>query len=195
MITDYWGEIIDAVDFTFEDDFLYWLVYRRMEHGGSLGTNLDVAGISAYLGLSTQETHKMAGEGERIYELLGTMAFIFGNEPIDSLHVDVRTQQEFTSFRLFRSGALKIIETEYIGNYCGNHGGKSRQARICLLLYTNIIPAMYQAYESQRNNGEWSPQERLEFIKTTGTGIVKRVLPSLGLADNLTIREILDNEL
>lgn len=191
LIKEIWGDIVDAVEFQVEDDFLYWLVYRRMEHDGVASDDLDITGISGYIGLSVEETHRMTGEGERVYELLGTMAFIFGNEPLDSLHVAIRQQTEICSFIIDRIGSTKFFDTEYQGNYCGNHVGKAKQARLCLLIYTVLIPALRAAYELHRGNNEWSYHQRETFVKNIGFEILRRVLPSLGLPDNSTIGQIL----
>lgn len=187
----YWGEIIPAVDFEVDDDILYWLVYRKVQCGGSINKNFDIAGISAYLGYSTLETHKMSGEGDRIYELLGTMAFIFGNEPLDSLHLLLRRATENCSFRFYRSGAIKIAENEYLGNYCGNHADKAFAARLCLLIYTEVIPPMVQEYNQHKLDGSWSAKQRQSFVNEVGKGILKKVIPSLGLSSTMTVTEIL----
>lgn len=191
LIEQYWGEIESAVDFTVNDDFLYWLLYRRMEHQGVICQNLEVTRISAYIGLATEETQKVSGEGDKIYELLGTMAFLFDNEPLDSLLVDIRYGTENCSFKIHRSGQVKIIDLAYFGNYCGNHTGRARNARLCILIYTVIIPALLNEYELHKQNTQWSTNQRLKFVNNTGMEIIRRVLPTLGLPEGLTIKELL----
>lgn len=191
LIADYWGDITDAVEFKVEDDLLYWLVYRLAQFGGKIDNNFDITGISAYMGYAIGDTHKMTGEGQRISELLGTLAYIFGNEPLDSLNISMRKQTENVSFRINRSGVIRVTDTEYFGNFCGNHTDKARFARICILIYTIIIPDIIDAYDNHRRTGHWSMQHRLDFIKGTGIKILQKVMPPLGLPLDMTVEEIL----
>lgn len=191
MIAEYWGEFINAVDFEVEDDFLYWLLYRMVKKKGTISDNADIAEISAYKGLSMQNTHEMSGKGERIYELLGTMAYIFGNETLDSLSVGINYQNEHCVFKISRNGQIAISDKEYEGSFCDNYNGEEKNVRLCLLLYTQIIPALQHEYTVQKGKKEWSVKHRKEFVHETGINIIKRISKVLNLPGEITIKDIL----
>ncbi|WP_088227847.1 hypothetical protein [Desulfosporosinus sp. FKB] len=191
LLPDYWGEISDAVEFKVEDDLLYWLLYRFAQFSGKMNRNFDIIGIYGYMGYAVSNTHTITGEGQRISELLGTLAYIFGNDPLDSLNVSIRKQTEHVSFRISRSGNIQVSDTEYMGNFWGNHTDKSRFARICILIYTIIIPGIIDTYNDHRKTGQWNMQHRLDFIKGTGIKILRKVMPPLQLPLDMTVKDIL----
>lgn len=191
LLERHWGQLVDAVDFQVDEDLLYWLIYRRTKHQGVIRQGLDITGLNAYLGSSIEGTHSMSAEGERVLELLGTMACIFGNEPFKSTDISVRFNTENCGFQLCRTGHIKSNDKEYRGNFCGTHIGIAKQARICLLIYTVILPALIKEYDNHKERCEWSAHKRSDFIRETGKDILKRVARGLDLPLNTTIQQLL----
>jgi len=191
LIPEHWGEIASAVNFEVDEDFLYWLIYRRTKFNGSITKEINITGINAYVGLMVEGTQSMSAEGERVLELLGSLANIFGNEPIDSANISIRLKTETCTFKIYRSGQVKIDDNSYLGNYCGNHIGRNRGARICLVIYTLMIPALQLEYDNHKKNNQWSVSHRISFINDTGKEILKRIVSALKIPEHTSIKDVI----
>lgn len=187
----HWGALVEATEYHVEEDFFYWLLERYMRHLGDLGGGLTLLGLSAYHARTLGETHTLTGEGDQVTELLGTLAFIFGNDPFWSMRLRLQFGQELLVFHYDRKGGATIEEGHYEGRFCGESLANERRALIAYFLYTRLVPALLAEYR-RFDRTAWSPQVREVFIKAVGIDILRRVARELRLDPGKPLGEYLE---
>ncbi len=180
-----WGNItVLPTDYHILDDTYYWILNKFLSGNRIISENpfMRVETFTGYTGTSSDEAHSMTGEGERISAMLGTLAFIFSNDPFKSLKLHITFDEERLLFNLASNGYVEIIENDYDGRFCI---GTDDQIKILLtlLIYKKVIPHIGETYQQALDSDEWSTEKRTEFIRETGNGIIDRVQRELDELD------------
>ncbi|OMD83450.1 hypothetical protein BSK49_24505 [Paenibacillus odorifer] len=173
-----WGEtIMFPPEFQMPDDLLYWLLNKFINGGRRLG-NTPLVFIREWLGFhgTTQDnTHRLTGEGEQISAILGTLAFLFMNDPLKALSLDIQYEDERLTTHYGINGNCKIDESEYQGVIANRYIDMDRQALLILLIYKKIIPSIVGYYDQSCDHGEWNEGLRREFTEGIGQTIIQRI--------------------
>lgn len=176
-----WGSITHLpTDYHILDDTYYWILSKFLSGGKNISGNpkMTIEAFTGYTGTTADNAHSMSGEGERISAMLGTLAFIFGNDQLKSLKLNVTYKDEYLFFDLGNKGNVQIFENDYDGRFCVG-GPEKEKVLITLLLYKIVIPRILECYQNTIDSGEWSTAKRTEFIRGTGNEIIDRVQKEL----------------
>lgn len=188
FLSDHWGVFQDAMDYWVDTDFYYWLLARFLRHNGQLGASLEVLNLSAYQAHALEETHTTRGEGERVTELLPTLANIFGNDPFRSMRLEIQYGEDFAVFTYDRTGGSAIEEGLYKGKFVGSTIGELRKALIAYFVYTELLPALIHQYRAF-DKTQWSVTVREEFIHSVGMDMLSRIAKNLRLDLDKPLRD------
>lgn len=172
-----WGPItVFPTDYHIFDDTYYWIINKFLSGNRVISDApfMRIETFTGYTGTSSDEAHSMTGEGERISAMLGTLAFIFSNDPFKSLKLHGTFIEESLLFNLSSNGYVEIFENDYDGRFCV---GTDEQVKILLtlLIYKIVIPHIAYTYQQALENDEWSAERRTDFIRQTGNDIIDRV--------------------
>jgi hypothetical protein len=180
FLPEYWGGLIDATEYHVDTDFFYWALERFMRHAGELSKGLKVTNLSAYHAETLEETHTLMGQGERVTQLLPTLANIFGNDPFRSMRLEVKLGKDSSVFTFNRSGGVAIEDGLYKGPFAGDTHGDVRRAIITYYIYTVLLPFLISEYR-RYGKTEWSPKVRERFVHGIGVDMLARIADKLGL--------------
>jgi hypothetical protein len=177
-----WGEKVrHPNDFQLENDFFYWIL-NSFTRGNRIVNNNPYIAIRAWTGYhgTTQDlSHNLSGEGERISAILGTLAFLFMNDPLKALSVSIDFENERLPLVLGKKGNLQISDAEYEGRYSNAYLDDNRRILLTILVYTKILPGLFQGYHTARQNGVWNASTIEEFTHWIGDEILTRVNQAL----------------
>lgn len=175
-----WGEIVkDPNDFWLSKDFYYWLLNSFTRNNGRITPTVRITSWTGFQGVTQDAIHKLAGEGDHISAILGTMAFLFMDDPFKSLSVVIQYENERVPVLLGSAGNLEIYEFEYEGRFANAYGGEQLKVLLTIMMYTKILPHLFDAYNTARATGLWNDQIKEQFRQWIGDAIISRVSDEL----------------
>lgn len=190
LVEDIWGTLTELPpNFNVTDDQYYWMLYKIMSNLNQI-TEQPSMELKTFTGFNgtineTNGDHSVNGEGERISALLSTLAFIFGDDSLKSLKLEVCiNDNDSYLFELGRKGNVVLYENNYNGNHQLNNLIEL-QAKQTLVIYKVIIPAIFAAFQSDEDGEDWNPEIKKLFLRGVGQQIIERVNISLGEDANL----------
>jgi hypothetical protein len=173
---DIWGTVtLLPTDFHITDSTYYWLLSKFLSGDKILSEspNMTIKSFTGYSGAHKDNEHSMSGEGERISALLGTLAFIFGDDTLKSLRLSINfNENENFLFELAHKGNIRLIEYEGEISFEESHKEK---ILLTLMLYKQIIPGIIKSFEEAENAEEWNSKIKLQFIHSVGEQIISKV--------------------
>jgi hypothetical protein len=177
MVEDIWGSYsLLPPKYHITDSTYYWILSKFLIGDKVISSEptMIIKSFTGYSGVSTTEgTHSMTGDGEKISALLSTLAFIFGDDSLKSLklHVCVGVNDNIL-FELSHQGNVRILE--YDGDFFGD-GLYQEKILATLLVYKKIIPQILNTYNAAKDSGIWNLEIKQDFIKQVGSTIIQRV--------------------
>lgn len=179
---EYWGErTVLPVEYHITDDMYYWMLYKIMSEQNEIEASpkVDLKTFTGFNGTisETNGDHSMIGEGERISALLSTLAFIFGDDSLKSLKLEMCIKDEDSySFELSYQGNIILYEHNVNGSY-GVNNIVEEQAKQTLIIYKVLIPVIFKAFAFATNieNNLWNSEIKKQFLQDVGQQIILRV--------------------
>ncbi|QFT87387.1 hypothetical protein FIU87_01870 [Bacillus sp. THAF10] len=172
-------------EFHISDSTYYWLLSKFLIGDKIISTspNMTIDTFTGYSGAAADNAHLMSGEGERISALLGTLAFIFGDDTLKSLRLSIRfDSNENFLFELSQQGNIRLLEYEGSLMYDELHKEK---IILTLILYKNIIPGILENYAIAEDKKEWNSEIKLQFIHSVGDQIITKVKNEMEKTDKM----------
>ncbi|MCR8986118.1 hypothetical protein NW801_13900 [Brevibacillus laterosporus] len=162
-------------------DFYYWMLnaFTRESKRVSFTPEIFIRAWTGFSGTSQDSTHRLSGDGDRISAILSSLAFIFMDDPFKALNLVIQYEHERIPVLLGALGNLEILENEYEGQYANRYGGPQRKVLLTILMYTKVLPALFNAYNEARNEGKWNASIKEEFTNYIGDTIIKRVTDAI----------------
>ncbi|MGW9103829.1 hypothetical protein ACWGPZ_26780 [Priestia megaterium] len=190
LFEEEWGshEIL-PIGYGITDDVYYWML-RKVITGEKTLSNAPLITVETFTGYSSaglDNAHRVKGEGERISALLGTLAFIFGEDSLKSLKIHLNINRaENILFELFNKGNIHVFEyegEEFNGTY------DEERSLLTLYMYKKIIPEILEKYNEALAEDTWNPEIRRDFVEYVGNTLIDKVRSKLDdnqqLANNM----------
>lgn len=189
-----WGPVVvSPSDFCLPSDGFYWMfkVFKFGDRRLSEEPEIRINGLSGYDGhLSTDISHTVSGKGNKIYEVLATMAFLFSNESIDSIKATLLTKDAQFLVVIWSDGSIEIEEADCRAPWLRGRVGVERQALIVHEVYGTLLPTIVKVFEQKRSNGEWTQMERRRLTSVLGKQIISQVASDMRLDKSRTVAQI-----
>ncbi|WP_394223599.1 hypothetical protein [Priestia aryabhattai] len=184
---EYWGNVEKhPADFSLENDFFYWLLnsFTRGNKRISMNPSILIRSWTGFLGTTQDSTHTLTGEGEKISAILGTLAFIFMNDPFRALSINIQYENEKIPVVLGKQGNLEISEFEYEGQFSNVFLGDKRKIMLTVLMYQKVLPNLFKLYDEAIDSNDWNSDIKTSFTQWIGDEIISRVNEALGEIKN-----------
>lgn len=180
LFEDVWGShSILPEDYNITDDVYYWMLRKVSMEEKILCDNplMTLETFTGFSGVSaTDNAHQMTGEGERISALLGTLAFIFGEDSLKSLKIHLNiSETENILFELFNKGNIHLLD--YAGELFNDY--EKEMILLTVYIYKKIIPEILKGYSNARDTGAWKTEIKRSFIDHVGATLITRVKKEL----------------
>ncbi|WP_427127938.1 hypothetical protein ACQCPQ_31055 (plasmid) [Priestia megaterium] len=176
-------EIIPS-PFNITEDVFTWMIYRVLNYGeNSLedDTHLSLKKIIGFKGATQDRLAEVRGTGNKIMNLLSTLAFLFENEHVSFIKPVVEYQHETIEISLDLYGTIDIDFESYTGNYI-MHQEEEKNSLITLITFLEIIPKILTRYRNDLDNEEWSIDEKVNFFTGIGADIQVKIKEKISAA-------------
>ncbi|UAT31987.1 hypothetical protein K7T73_07140 [Bacillus badius] len=163
--------------FRINEDMFTWMIYKVLNSGeDSLedDSRLVLKKIIGFKGSTHDRLAEVKGAGNRIMNLLSTLAFLFENEKVSYIKPRIEYQNETIELSLDLNGTIDIDFESYVGNYFMDEEYK-KQAKVILITFLEIIPKILTSYHLDRENEAWSVQEKIRFFTSIGETIQGKI--------------------
>lgn len=174
---------ISEIPYTIKEDFLYWLLKRLRDYPNAdlyNNINVNISGLYGYLG--SNGNNDCRGNGRRILAVLGTLAVIFSSEKLKSLRPEFQHNGNILVIEINDDNTIKLYEDDYFGNF-NVYSGQEKSNILALYAINILLPMVLEAYYKNIDDGLWSVELKLDFLRTIGEEIKERVQEELDLLE------------
>ncbi|MDU2591728.1 MAG: hypothetical protein E7C86_03825 [Paeniclostridium sordellii] len=199
----HWGELGDFKENKLEvtEDLLFWLFKMYIDTKTISLSKIDdiyINALKGYSGVTKDNNNRVRGEGERISEILGTLAFLLNNDPLKMLrpkiYLKYGSETHDILLELKMSGTIKIDSRNYKGSFLGVYSDEELVAILSLLCSEFIIPKLIQSHRDALIDDRWNISLKKDFLQRIGTEIQNRVQFELNKLNGEDTEENEDDE-
>lgn len=172
-----WGKI-NEMQFGINEDLFYWIFHRVKDYSDEpLYENIDmsITGFESYRGKTKDNVNVIKGQGSRIAAMLGTIAFLFNNENLRAVTPEIQYKNNKILIDMSLSGTYKIWDNKYIVGNLIDADELIQRIKLVIYISLELIPKLIECYKMNCLKKQWSPQMKLNFLKTLGNEITDKV--------------------
>lgn len=177
-INDYKGKKnITANPFSIKDDMFIWMINKVLN---GQRKSIDEEGkffldkIMGFKGSTADTLAVVKGSGNRILNILSTLAFLFENENVSNIKPRIQYENETVEVSLDLNGSIDVDLETYSGNYL-MHEENEQYAIVILMVLLEIIPKLLTIYNLELESEEWSFNKKKSFFESIGTNISEKI--------------------
>lgn len=174
--------------FTISEDMFIWMIYRVLNYGEiSLDEDslLLLQKIIGFKGSTNDRLAEVKGTGNKIMNLLSTLAFLFENEQVSFIKPRIEYEKETVEISLDLNGTIDIDFETYIGNHLMRQEYEKKSI-VTLITFLEIIPKILTSYhnDKEKEDAPWSIDEKVRFFTSIGESIQEKIIEKIKLASS-----------
>jgi len=174
--------------FTISEDMFIWMIYRVLNYGEvSLDedSHLLLQKIIGFKGSTNDRLAEVKGTGNKIMNLLSTLAFLFENEQVSFIKPRINYENETIEISLDLNGTIDIDFDTYIGNHIIRQDYEKKSI-VTLITFLEIIPKILTGYhnDKEKEDTPWSIDEKVRFFTSIGESIQEKIIEKIKLASS-----------
>lgn len=177
-INNYNGKLeITEHPFKITDDIIIWMIYKVLNaQSESLveDCHLILQKIIGFKGSTNDRLAEVKGTGNKILNLLSTLAFLFENENVSNIKPKIEYEREIIDISMDLNGSVDIDLENYIGQYVYDIE-EEKNAKVILTVFLEVIPKILTAYHLDIENKEWSVEKKITFFNSIGSSILAKI--------------------
>lgn len=177
-LNNYNGKLeITSHPFRITDDIFIWMIFKVLngqEESLQEDCHLILKKIIGFKGSTNDRLAEVKGTGNKILNLLSTLAFLFENENVSNIKPRIEYNDETVEVSLDLNGTVDIDLENYVGNYILEEEDE-RYAKVILTVFLEIIPRILTIYHLDIENKDWSVDKKIEFFDSIGTTILEKI--------------------
>lgn len=162
---------------TISEDTFTWLIFKVLNSAGNSledESRLVIEKIIGFKGATNDRLAEVKGTGNRIMNILSTLAFLFENETVSYVKPRVIYNNDTIEFSMDLNGTIDIDLETYVGDYMMDPS-RERESKIILKTFLEVIPKLLTAYHNDNANEDWSPERKREFFTQIGATIQEKI--------------------
>ncbi|UAK17542.1 hypothetical protein [Sporolactobacillus terrae] len=174
---------ITANPLSITDDMFTWMIYKVLnsrEESFDDESHLTLDRIIGFKGATTDKLAEIKGTGNRVMNLLSTLAFLFENESVSYISTRINYDHETIELAMSLSGSIDIDLDSYVGNYLFD-SDYERFSKVILETFLEVIPKIIATYYTEKENNDWSVELKNNFFVEIGTTIQETINEKLQL--------------
>ncbi|MEH6842481.1 hypothetical protein V7Z47_28620 [Priestia megaterium] len=184
-LNNYGGRLeIISNPFSISEDIFTWMIYRVLNYGeDSLedDSHLFLKKIIGFKGATQDRLAEVRGSGNKIMNLLSTLAFLFENEQVSFIKPRIEYQNETIEMSLDLNGTIDIDFERYMGDYM-MHEHEEKISLVTLVTFLEIIPKILTSYQNDLDNDVWSVDKKVDFFSGIGEAIQEKINEKINAA-------------
>ncbi len=182
-----WGSIKERI-FNIDEDFLYWIFKSYIDTREIPiveDKEIYVTGLKSYKGVVRDLGTSLKGHGERICEILSTLAFLLNDDELKmvapKLTYVTYTADEKNSihFSIYLTGTIRFDICNYDGDLMNHekYGIETEKMPyiLSILISDYLMPQIIKGYRMAKKDNYWNSSIKRDFLRRVGIEIRIRV--------------------
>ncbi|MEI1230765.1 hypothetical protein [Enterococcus mundtii] len=162
-----------------KSDLFIWLVYNLIENPSlplGVNSNLYLKSLTGFMGKTEDKINTIQGTGKRILNMLTTLLFLFENQNISKVNLEIKEDDHFYDITLGEESFIDVSITDYEGPYMFGIE-EIVKSRILLRSFIELIPNLIKifSYEQTPPRANWSEKKERAFFNEIGKTIKRNI--------------------
>lgn len=171
---------LERDNFDFSNDFFSWLIYRvynsncdmAITEAGENALQLDA--IKGIKGDTVDLQTQVSASGEAVMNIISTLSFLLESRNLNQIKLDLKYTEHSNISLGLQKGIVNAIINEYSGIY-EQLSIEEKNAKLYLLIYLEILPALFQEYYTDIGNDLWNKEVYKNFLKSVGETLREKI--------------------
>ncbi len=179
---------IERNSFDFSNDFLIWLIFRVYNSNYNIEISPDdkalkLDAIKGFKGDTEDMQTKVSASGETVMNIISTLSFLLESSNLNQVKLDLSYTGHANISLVLQKGTVNALLEDYSGSFEQEDVAEQRIVKLYLTVYLEILPLLFQEYNTDIGNDLWNKEVYIEFMKNVGetlTEKIKNKITSLG---------------
>ena len=171
---------LEKDNFDFSNDFFSWLIYRVYNSNCEIAVTTDeekglqLDTIKGIKGDTVDLQTQVSATGEAVMNIISTLSFLLESRNLNQIKLDLKYTDHSNISLGLQKGTVNAIINEYSGVY-EQLTHEERIAKLYLLIYLEILPALFQEYYTDIGNDAWNKDVYKNFLKSVGERLREKI--------------------
>ena len=169
-------------DFSFSGDLFVWLISKIynsenvFESESDELANLTIDSVRGFKGDTEDLLTKVTAVGESVIKIISTLSFLLESHNLNQIKVDVQYRSHTNiDVTLSSKNTVSTDIDRYQGSLLQNYNLNNETAVVFMLLYTEILPILFQSYQGEVDSNQWNSGKCVEFLKKVAEDLSEKV--------------------
>jgi hypothetical protein len=174
--------------FGFTNDFFIWLIYRVYNTNYNIeicpdDKILKLDAIKGFKGDTDDLQTKVSASGETVMNIISTLSFLLESNNLNQVKLDLNYTGHTNISLNLQKGTVNALMEEYIGSFDLEKIPELKIAKLYLTIYLEILPMLFQEYNSDIGNELWNKEIYKNFLKNVGETLTNKVESKISSLD------------
>lgn len=184
---DDWGCIKERI-FDIDEDFLYWIFKSYIDTREIPiveDKEIYVTGLKSYKGVVRDLGTSLKGHGERICDILSTLAFLLNDDELKMVAPKLTyvtyaaNEKNSIHFSIYLTGTIRFDICNYDGDLMDYEEYKIENQEmpfiLSILISDYLLPQIIKGYNTAIKDNYWNHSIKRDFLRRVGIEIRRRV--------------------
>lgn len=176
---------------TFElpGDFFIWLIYRVYNSNYNVEIApedkvLTLDTIRGFRGDTEDMQTKVSASGETVMNIISTLSFLLESNNLNQIQLDLSYTDHSNISLVLQKSTIKIAVDDYSGIFEREGSDEQKNAKLYLLVYLEIMPLLFQEYNTDVGNDIWNQTVYVEFLRDLGQTLTNKITSKIKNLNN-----------
>lgn len=180
---------IERNSFDFSNDFFIWLIYRVYNSNYNIEIapdekSLKLDAIKGFKGDTEDMQTKVSASGETVMNIISTLSFLLESNNLNQVKLDLNYTGHSNISLVLQKGTVNALLDDYSGSFEQEEVPEQKTAKLYLTVYLEILPLLFQEYNTDIGNELWNKDVYIEFMKNVGETLTEKIQNKISSLDN-----------
>lgn len=171
---------LEKNSFDFSNDFFIWLIYRvyNSNYNVEIAPNekaLKLDAIKGFKGDTEDLQTKVSASGETVMNIISTLSFLLESSNLNQVKLDLNYTGHQNISLVLHKGTVNASLDDYVGKYEQEETLELKIAKLYLTIYLEILPILFQEYNTDIGNELWNKEVYITFMKSVGENLTEKI--------------------
>ena len=179
---------LEKNSFDFSNDFFIWLIYRVYNSNYNIEIAPDekalkLDAIKGFKGDTEDLQTKLSASGETVMNIISTLSFLLESSNLNQVKLDLNYTGHQNISLVLQKGTVNASLDDYVGNYEQEDTFELKIAKLYLTIYLEILPMLFQEYNTDIGNELWNKDVYITFMKSVGENLTEKIKNKISFLD------------
>ena len=131
--------------------------------------------IKGFKGDTEDLQTKVSASGETVMNIISTLSFLLESSNLNQVKLDLNYTGHQNISLVLQKGTVNASLDDYVGKYEQEETLELKIAKLYLTIYLEILPILFQEYNTDIGNELWNKEVYITFMKSVGENLTEKV--------------------